>query len=193
MKNICVFCGSSHGTNALYTMEAKKLGAQLVKSRYNLVYGGGSVGLMGEIADAVMNTGGKVIGVIPEFLVEKEVDHKGITKMHRVKSMHERKKKMADLSDAFIAMPGGFGTFEELFEILTWAQLGLVHKPIGLFNVNGYYDSLIQMFEKMVVEGFLKKENMDLLVVEMDAEKLLTNLRNYKKSRTTKWLDKDQT
>jgi len=169
------------------------MGLQLVKNDYRLVYGGGSVGLMGEIADAILEEGGEVIGVIPEFLAEKEVDHKGITKMYIVHSMHERKEKMAELSDAFIAMPGGFGTFEELFEILTWAQLGLVNKPIGLFNVNGYYDSLINMLKTMVIEGFLKQENMDLLVVDNDSVKLIHKLKGYKRSKTTKWLNKDQT
>ncbi len=193
MKNICVFCGSNHGLNFQYTLEAKSMGLQLVKNDYRLVYGGGSVGLMGEIADAILEEGGEVIGVIPEFLAEKEVDHKGITKMYIVHSMHERKEKMAELSDAFIAMPGGFGTFEELFEILTWAQLGLVNKPIGLFNVNGYYDSLINMLKTMVIEGFLKQENMDLLVVDNDSVKLIHKLKGYKRSKTTKWLNKDQT
>jgi len=193
MKNICVFCGSSHGFSGQYTNEASSMGSQLVNREYRLVYGGGSIGLMGEIADTILNKGGEVIGVIPGFLAEKEVDHKGITKMYTVRSMHERKKKMAELSDAFIAMPGGFGTLEELFEILTWAQLGLVHKPIGLFNVNGYYNALVQMMDTMVKEGFLKQENKNLLVVDSEPGLLLDKLENYQAPDKKKWLSKDQT
>lgn len=193
MRNICVFCGSSHGLDPTFTEEAKSLGHHLVSNNFALVYGGGSIGLMGEIADAVLEKDGEVIGVIPDFLAHKEVDHKGITKMYKVESMHERKNKMVEISDAFIAMPGGFGTFEELFEILTWAQLGLVKKPIALFNVAGYFNPLINMLNTMVTSSFLKQENLDLLVIDSKPAGVLERIMDYKVQKTQKWISRDQT
>jgi uncharacterized protein (TIGR00730 family) len=193
MKKICVFCGSSSGNDPVYEEYAKKLASVLNINNQSLVYGGGSVGLMGVIADELLRLGGEVIGVIPEFLADLEVDHKGLTKMITVDSMHERKKIMSELSDAFIAMPGGFGTLEEIAEIITWAQLGLVRKPIGLLNVNGYWDPLVNMLDHMVDVRFLKPENRSMLQIDNDPESLLASLQNYIPVITEKWLDKDQT
>ncbi len=193
MKYICVFCGSSSGFSNGYSENARRLGQILVSEKYHLVYGGGSVGLMGILADTVLSKGGQVTGVIPHFLVEKEVDHKGITKMITVNSMHERKQKMAELSDAFIAMPGGFGTFEELFEVLTWSQLGLLEKPIGLLNVDGFYDSLVSMLNTMVSGGFLKIENREMLIIDESPAGLIDKMKNFKPVHVQKWLGNEQT
>lgn len=193
MKNICVFCGSSSGFSNGYSENARRLGKILASEQFSLVYGGGSVGLMGVLADAVLADGGKVTGVIPHFLVEKEVDHKGITKMITVDSMHERKQKMAEMSDAFIAMPGGLGTFEELFEILTWSQLGLLEKPVGLLNVNGFYNELVSMLDKMVNEGFLQNENREMLLIDPTPEGLILKIKDYKPVHVQNWLGKEQT
>lgn len=156
LRSLCIYCGSAPGVQPLYADMARALGRAMVRQNIALVYGGGSVGLMGIIADAVMRQGGSATGVIPQILMDKEVGHHGLTALHVVKDMHERKAMMAELSDGFIAMPGGFGTLEELFEILTWAQLGLHTKPIGLLNVNGYYDGLISFIDYQVAQGFLK-------------------------------------
>ncbi len=193
MKNICVFCGSSPGFSKSYSGNARQLGNVIVSEQFSLVYGGGSVGLMGILADTVLAGGGEVTGVIPHFLVEKEVDHKGITKMITVDSMHERKQKMAELSDAFIAMPGGFGTFEELFEILTWSQLGLLEKPVGLLNVDGFYDELVLMLDKMVKEGFLKNENREMLLIDATPAGIIQKIKDYEPVHVQKWLGKEQT
>src|SRR5882672_9757240 len=142
--NICVFCGSSKGLNPVYANSARELGSLLALQQHTLVYGGGNVGLMGIVADAALEKNGRVVGVIPEFLMQKEVGHRGLTELEVVPSMHERKKRMADLSDAFIAMPGGWGTLDETAEILTWKQLGLIHQPVGLLSVNGFFDALLQ-------------------------------------------------
>jgi uncharacterized protein (TIGR00730 family) len=165
MQYIGVFCGSQVGTNGLYQQTAAELGRLLAQHRYGLVYGGGHVGLMGVIADAVLQAGGEVIGVIPEALVARELAHTGVTHMHVVPSMHMRKARMAELANAFVAMPGGYGTFEELFEIITWAQLGLHRKPIGLLNVAGYFEGLMALVEHAISEGFIKPEHRQLTVV----------------------------
>lgn len=188
MKNICVFCGSSSGYDPVYKKAARRLGDVIATENMRLVYGAGSVGLMGVIADQVLAEGGEVYGVIPAFLVEKEVDHKGLTESYVVASMHERKKKMSDLSDAFIAIPGGFGTLEELFEIVTWVQLGLFQKPVGLLNVAGFFDSLVDQLETMVEAGFLKQENMDMLCVEEDPVRLIRRLQRSKGAAVPKWI-----
>src|SRR5215475_2650578 len=156
MKRICVFCGSSSGSRPEYRVCAEELGTELIRRQIGLIYGGGNVGLMGAIADAVLRGGGEAIGVIPEHLMTREIAHKQLTKLHVVRSMHERKALMADLSDAFIALPGGFGTLEEFCEAVTWAQLGLHAKPCGILNVQGYYSPLLAMFDDAVREGFLK-------------------------------------
>lgn len=154
---VCVFCGSSPGINTLYAQDAKALAALLAKANCALVFGGGNIGLMGILADGVIQNGGEVIGVIPDFLVRRELGHNGITRLEVVSSMHERKQRMADLADAFIALPGGWGTLDELAEILTWRQLGLLNKPVGLLNTNGFFNTLLGQMKKMVDEGFLEK------------------------------------
>ena len=157
--NICVFCGSSPGKNPIYANAAKELGSLIAKGNHTLVYGGGNIGLMGIVADAVLEANGKVIGVIPKFLMDREVGHTGITSLEIVTSMHERKKRMADLSDAFIAIPGGWGTLEEIAEILTWKQLQLITQPVAVLNINRFFDPLLKQMKSMVDEGFLREEN----------------------------------
>jgi uncharacterized protein (TIGR00730 family) len=176
MPAICVFCGSGTGNNPEYASNARVLGELIANSNTRLIYGGGNIGLMGIIASEVMRHGGEVTGVIPTFLYEKEVGHGGITSLEIVQSMHERKKRMADLSDFFVAIPGGWGTLEELAEILTWKQLGLIHQPVGLLNVNGFFDPLVDQFKNMVEEGFLRKSNLDMLIVADTPRKLLTSI-----------------
>ncbi|MEM6360058.1 MAG: TIGR00730 family Rossman fold protein [Bacteroidota bacterium] len=179
MKNICVFCGSSVGSDPRFVEAAKSLGRQLVSNNIQLIFGGGKVGLMGAIADEVLARGGKAIGVIPDFLMEKEVGHTGLTEMHIVESMHERKQKMAFLADGFIAMPGGFGTLEELAEILTWVQLELIRKPVALLNVNGYYDGLLNQLDHMVECHFLKPQNRELILEIKKIDTAVDQLKNY--------------
>jgi uncharacterized protein (TIGR00730 family) len=191
MTRICVFCGSSTGLRPVYAEAAREMGALLVQRGIGLVYGGGCVGLMGTIADAVMRAGGEVIGVIPEALVERELAHGDVTKMIVVRSMHERKAKMAELSDAFIAMPGGYGTFEEFCEIITWAQLGMHRKPCGILNVDGYYDSLLALFDRAVAEGFLHPGNRRIVLHETDPQRLLESVVNYTPPQTEKWISRD--
>jgi uncharacterized protein (TIGR00730 family) len=173
---VCVFCGSSSGTNRIYKDAAIIVANLLSKNNLSLVYGGGNIGIMGIIADQMMANGSSVIGVIPEFLMNREVGHRGISTLEIVPGMHERKKRMAELSDAFIALPGGVGTLEELTEILTWKQLGIIKAPVGLLNVNGFFDPFIAQLKHMTKEGFLKVENLEQLVVENDPEKMLTSL-----------------
>jgi uncharacterized protein (TIGR00730 family) len=177
MKSIAVYCGASHGASPQYTHAARALGATLVKHDIALVYGGGNVGLMGEIADAVLQGGGQVTGVIPKALMDREVGHQGLTRQHVVTTMHERKKLMADLADGFIAMPGGIGTLEELFEMMTWNQLAIHNKPIGILNAGGFYDKLIAFMEHLQGEGFLRGELSKMLVIDEDPERLLAQLR----------------
>jgi hypothetical protein len=167
------------------------MGRILAQRGIGLVYGGGNVGLMGITADAVMQGGGKVTGVIPEALVERELAHNDVTELIVVRSMHERKAKMAELSDAFIAMPGGYGTFEEFCEIITWAQLGLHRKPCGILNILGYYDPLLVLFDQAVAEGFLKPANRSLVIQESDPVRLLDGLAKYNPPRTEKWIARD--
>jgi uncharacterized protein (TIGR00730 family) len=191
MRRICVFCGSSSGNRPEYRAAAEELGAELVRRKIGLVYGGGNVGLMGLIADAVLRADGEVQGVIPEHLMGREVGHKGLTKFHVVRSMHERKALMADLSDAFIALPGGFGTLEEFCEVVTWAQLGLHAKPCGVLNVLGYYSPLLAMFDHAVEERFLKAENRSLVLARDSVVELLQALEEWRPVRVEKWLDRD--
>src|ERR1017187_596861 len=180
MRRICVFCGSSPGSRAEYRAATEELGAELVRRSIGLVYGGGNVGLMGVLADAVLKAGGEAVGVIQENIMSREVGHNGLTKLHVVHSMHERKALMADLSDAFIALPGGFGTLEEFCEVLTWAQLGLHAKPCGILNVLGYYSPLLAMFDHAVKERFLKQENRRLVVARESATELLRALEQWR-------------
>lgn len=190
MKAVCVYCGSSNGTRPVYMETAKAFGRALVANDLSLVYGGGRVGLMGVIADEVLFHGGRAIGVIPELLMSKEVGHTGLTELHVVADMHERKKKMADLSDAFVSMPGGVGTFEELFEVYTWAQLGYHQKPVALLNVDGYYDPLISMLQHTVAEGFMRAPFFDMLQVEANPQAMIAALRRYTPPTADRWPEK---
>lgn len=179
MRRICVFCGSRPGVRPAYREVAESLGKTLAERGIELVYGGGNVGLMGIVADACLAAGGKVVGVIPRALMEWEVGHEGLTRLEVVDSMHSRKARMAELADGFVALPGGLGTFEELFEILTWAQLGFHNKPIALLNVDAYYQPLIQMMDRGVTEGFMKAENRGLLLIEDSVPTLLRAMAAY--------------
>ncbi len=192
IKSIAVFCGSSSGANPIYEQKAIELGAYLGANGFHLVYGGGNIGLMGKIANATLDAGGKVTGVLPHFLNKKEVGHVALSKLILVDSMHERKQKIEQLSDAFIAMPGGFGTLEEASEMLTWAQLGLHQKPIGLYNINGFYNSLLTQLDAMVAEGFLKLQNREMVLEDTDPSKLIESLKSYTPVSVLKWLKPDQ-
>ncbi len=192
MKRITVFCGSSFGTEEIYKQQATLLGQTLAKQNIELVYGGANVGLMGAVADGILNEGGKAIGVLPNFLRSKEIAHLGLTELILVESMHERKTKMNDLCDGVIALPGGFGTLEELFEMLTWTQLGLHKKPIAILNIDGFYDSLIELTKVMVEKGLLKEANQQMLLVSDNIDDLLEQMKNYVAPTTGKWIDKDQ-
>jgi hypothetical protein len=191
MKSITVFCGSSSGFRPEYAEAARELARLLVEQNIRLVYGGGRVGLMGIIADEVMKNGGAVIGIIPESLDKKEVAHRGITELRVVSSMHERKALMAEFADGFIAMPGGIGTFEEFFEILTWAQLGFHHKPCGLLNVKNYYDDLLKLCDNAVHQGFLRAEHRQLIIESSDSQLLLEKMTRFKPVALKKWIDKE--
>jgi uncharacterized protein (TIGR00730 family) len=183
-----VYCGASSGFNEIYRQQADLMGKELVRRGITLVYGGGRVGLMGAVADSVIRNGGKSIGVIPDFLADKELAQMGLTELHVVKSMHERKLLMADLAEGFIAMPGGFGTLEELFEVLTWGQLGLHQKPSGVFNVQGFYNHQLQFLDKMVDEGFLRPENRAQLQQDDTPARLIDKMMAYQPTNLEKWL-----
>ena len=174
--NICVFCGSSEGNSPDYAKTAKELGNALAQQHHTLIYGGGNIGLMGILADAVLMNRGKAIGIIPGFLKEREVGHEGLSRLEIVPTMHERKKRMAELSDGFIAIPGGWGTLEELAEILTWKQLGLIHQPVFLINVNGFFNPLLKQMKMMVRDGFLKQQYFDFLQVVDSVSELTLQL-----------------
>ena len=191
MKRITVFCGSSSGTEEIYTSQATLLGQTLAKRNIELVYGGANVGLMGAVADGVLNAGGKVIGVLPDFLRSKEIAHRQLTELILVETMHERKTKMNDLSNGVIALPGGFGTLDECFEMLTWAQLGLHKKPIGILNVDGFYDALIVFIQTTVDKGFLKPANQQMLLVSDSIDDLLDKMENYVAPTVGKWINKE--
>jgi uncharacterized protein (TIGR00730 family) len=190
MKAVCVYCGSAMGTRPVYEQAARAFGRALVEADLSLVYGGGRVGLMGVIADEVLSLGGRAVGVIPELLLSKEVGHTGLTELHVVPDMHERKKKMADLADAFVAMPGGVGTFEELFEVYTWAQLGYHKKPVALLNIEGYYDPLLDMLRHTVEEGFMREPFLDLLQVAPEPVAMVELLQRYAPTSLDKWAEK---
>ena len=190
MKRICVFCGSSVGSNGIYKETAIKLGTLLVKHNIQLVYGAGNIGLMGVLADTMLNLNGKVSGIIPKLLVEKEVVHADLTELIIVDSMHQRKALMTELSDGFIVLPGGFGTLDEMFEVLTWKQLNIIQKPLGLLNINGYFDNLILFLENAVSEKFIRPEHKENLIIGVDENDLLLKLINYEPIKVhEKWID----
>ena len=188
MKRICVFCGSSVRSHPEYRAAAEEMGTELVRRNIGLVYGGGNIGLMGVLADAVLKAGGEAVGVIPERLMEREVGHNGLTKLHIVRSMHERKALMTELSDAFLALPGGFGTFEELLEAITWSQLGLHNKACGLLNVCGFFDNLLALLDHAVAERFLRPENRALVLADTEAAPLIDRLLAERPVCVDKWI-----
>lgn len=192
MKSIVVFCGSSEGVNQEYATKGYEVGVTFSKQDIQLVYGGAKIGVMGKVAQGVLDYEGKVIGVIPIFLKKKEVVHEGLTELIVTQNMHERKLKMHDLSDGILMLPGGFGTLEEFFEMLTWSQLGLHQYPIGILNTNGFYDSLLKMMHDMVNEGFVKQEHINTILVDDDIDSLLKKMENYTPLPTPKWINKEQ-
>jgi len=193
INSICVYCGSSPGRIEAYGSAGCALAKSLVSRNIRLVFGGAGIGIMGLVADQVLKLGGQAIGVIPKALAHKEVAHKNLTELHVTQSMHERKMLMAELSDGFIALPGGIGTLEELFEIWTWAQLGFHNKPCGLLNVEGYYDSLIGFLDHVLAEQFVKKDHHAMLIVETNPDALLDHYINYQPPAVRHWVGKDET
>ncbi len=193
MKRLCVFCGSSPGDDPAYLASARDLGRLLATSGIGVIYGGASVGLMGALADSALAAGGEVIGVLPQRLWDREIGHTGLTELHVVATLHERKALMADLADGFITLPGGIGTLEEICEILTWAQLGVHTKPCGLLDIAGYYAPLIALFDHMVAARFLTREDRARIIVECDPATLLARFGNYVAPPTNKWLDRAHT
>ncbi|WP_315053694.1 TIGR00730 family Rossman fold protein [Chryseobacterium indoltheticum] len=192
MKSITVFCGSSFGSDEIYKEQAILLGQTLAKQNIQLIYGGANVGLMGAVADGVLQEGGKAIGVLPHFLQSKEIAHQDLTELILVETMHERKTKMNDLCDGVIVLPGGYGTLEEFFEMITWAQLGLHKKPIAILNINGFYDDLIKLVQNMVDKGFLKQINQEMLLVSDSIDELLEKMKNYRAPSVGKWISKEE-
>ena len=190
MIKICGFCGSSKGVDRVYEEQTGLLAREFVQHHTTLVYGGGSIGLMGVLANEIREKNGYVIGVIPRFLYDLEVGHDGVNELIIVESMHERKQKMAEIADGFLALPGGFGTLEEMAEILTWVQLNLISKPIGILNINGFFDPLLELFDQMVNAGFLKKSNRDILTVGKDPERILHELAAAPAFAANKWHEK---
>lgn len=188
MNSVAVFCGSSFGNNELFKQQAYHLGKILASKGIELVYGGAKVGLMGSVANGVLDNGGKAIGVLPYFLQSKEIAHEALTELILVNTMHERKLKIHELADGIIALPGGYGTLDELFEVLTWAQLGLHKKPIGILNIDDFYDDLLIMINKMVSKEFLKKVNQEMLLTSNNIDELLIKMQNYKAPIIEKWI-----
>ena len=192
IQAICVFCGANYGKRPSYRESARRVGEILAKRGITLVYGGGNVGLMGALADACLEKGGRVVGVIPRALKEKEIAHKDLSEMHVVGSMHERKAMMADLADAFLTLPGGFGTWDEFCEALTWSQLGLQKKACAFLNVEGYYDALLAMTQRASEDGFIRPEHRELLLVDTDPERIVERLQDYEVPYVPKWVDRKQ-
>lgn len=190
--NIAVFCGANAGVDPIYAAAAIELGQLMAAQGTGLVFGGGKVGLMGTIADAVLAGGGKAVGVIPQSLIDREVAHTGLTEQHVVKTMHERKALMASKSDAFVAMPGGFGTLDEVNEIITWNQLGIIKKPVAFYNVNSYYNKFLDFVADSVEAGFIKQEYVNNLIVESDAQVLLQKITDYAKTASEDWVDSER-
>lgn len=193
MKSIVVFCGASHGIHPEFEEQAHLLGKTMAQRGIRLVYGGAKVGLMGAVASGCLEYGGTVVGVLPHFLRTKEVAHEELSELHLVDTMHERKLKMHELSDAVVTLPGGFGTMEEMFEMLTWAQLGLHTKPIGILNTHGYYDGLQSLTRTMVAQGFLKQLNADMLLYDTTIDGLLSQMEHYVAPEAPKWITKQTT
>ncbi|WP_298818444.1 TIGR00730 family Rossman fold protein [uncultured Roseibium sp.] len=193
MKSICVFCGSSYGAQEAYGHAAKETGRVIAENGYRLVYGGAKVGLMGTVADAALEAGGEVIGVLPRSLQEKEIGHEGLNELYLVGSMHERKALMADLSDAFVALPGGVGTLEEIFEVWTWGQLGYHQKPCGFLNIEGYYDQLVAFLDHQTQEAFTKQAMRDMVQISDSPLDLIGKFENYSPPSTPKWIKRDET
>ncbi|HEY1141165.1 MAG TPA: TIGR00730 family Rossman fold protein [Lysobacter sp.] len=189
MRSLCVYCGSNSGSKPIYTERAIALGTRLAKDGITLVYGGGNVGLMGVVADSVLAAGGEAVGVIPEQMVNWEVAHKGLTRLEVVSSMHERKARMFDISDGFVALPGGFGTLDEMFEMLTWRQLGIGDKPCAFFDVDGFYTPLMGMLDRMVAERFLHPDQREDLWHGDDMDAMLAWMNAYKPAQADKWMD----
>jgi uncharacterized protein (TIGR00730 family) len=187
MKRLGVFCGSNRGSSPQYAEAARALGELLAGRNIELVFGGAHVGLMGVVADAVLAGGGSVIGVLPRFMEKKELAHTGLTTLHLVDTMHERKQRMAELADGFVALPGGFGTFEEIFEAITWSQLHLHRSPCGLLNVSGYFDSLVEFLQHSVASGFVRPQQLDSLIVTDTPEALLSRFEGFRPDRSDKW------
>ena len=192
LEKICVFCGSNEGNDIAIIEIAEKLGREFAKKKITLVYGAAKIGIMGIMAKSALDKKGKVIGIIPEFIKSKEVVHLGLTKLITTQNMHDRKLKLQEVSDGFIALPGGIGTLEELFEIFTWLQLGLHNKPIGLLNVNHFYDDLLNLLENMVRKGFLSMENYELLQVDDNIDNLISKMREFKDPQKPKWLSSER-
>lgn len=191
MRAVCVYCGSSPGSDPAYVAAAGEVGRLLASSGHTLVYGGGRVGMMGAVADAALAAGGRVIGVIPRSLVDKELAHRGVTELRVVTSMHERKATMADLADAFVALPGGVGTLEEIFEAWTWGQLGIHAKPYGLLNVGGFFSPLLTFLDEVVAAGFIRPEHRDMLLVDNDPAALLARVESHRPAFVPKWMPPD--
>jgi len=192
MKSVCVFCGSNPGNDPVYAAAARAMGAEIARRGMVLVYGGGAVGLMGIVADAALEAGGEVHGIIPRALREKEVGHNGLTRLEIVETMHIRKARMAELSEGFIAMPGGIGTFEELFEIWTWGQLGIHEKPLAFLNVAGFYDPLASFLDNTVEAGFLKQTHRAMAITDTEPATLLDRMAQYVPAATYKWVEKEE-
>ena len=192
MKRVCVFCGSKPGSRPEFVTVAQQVGRLLADRGLGLVYGGGKTGLMGAVAQATLAAGGEVIGVIPTALVERELAFREATELYEVGSMHERKAMMADFADGFISLPGGFGTFEEFFEVLTWAQLGYHQKPVSLLNVSGYYDPLLTFFDHVIASGFAEQPYRDMILVDTDPGQLLDSMDHYQAPATTRWVKREE-
>jgi uncharacterized protein (TIGR00730 family) len=193
IRSVCVFCGSSHGLAPEYAQIAKEMGEAIAKRGWTLIYGGGNVGLMGVVADAALAVGGKVIGVIPEALLARELGHHGVTELRVVNTMHERKALMVELADGFVALPGGIGTFEEFFEVLTWVQLGIHQKPCGMINTRGYYQPVIDLLANAVKEGFLRAEHQQMVLTSEEPGELLAKMTAHKPAQLQKWIQREQT
>ncbi|MEN5084411.1 TIGR00730 family Rossman fold protein [Bosea sp. TWI1241] len=192
MKSVCIFCGSSPGLDPVHAEGARAMGREIARRGLTLVYGGGAVGLMGTVADAALAAGGEVHGVIPRALREKEIGHNGLTRLEVVDTMHIRKARMAELSDGFVAMSGGVGTFEEIFEIWTWGQLGIHRKPLGFFNIAGFYDPLAAFLDNTTQAGFMRQQHRDMAMTESDPAKLLYRMAAYEPQATIKWVEKEE-